>query len=694
MLLVPNGDFPITDDYFRRYIYHKKIMVRVLLLLLLTTTFCHSQVGIGTTNPDDASVLDIVSTDKGVLIPRLTELQKNNISTPPKGLLVYQTDGTEGFWYHDGSDWALIEQNGKSWSLNGNSGTNNTTDFIGTSDNQHFIMRTNNTERIRIDSNGNVGVGTSSNVARFYVNIGSTEATSYGIRNESASSSTIYGIYNRSTGNNVATKYGFYNYISGGSGLRYGIYNQVIMSNSPSNAIYGIRNNVNSNGLGIQYGLYNNLLYSNSLTADAYGEYTSMDYSAGNRYGAYRRLNSLASISGGVMYGDYNRLYGSGNDVAYGSYNAMEVTGTSDQFGTYNALSSTGTGTQYGTFNNITGDNNADKYGTYNNMTPANNNGELYAVYNTFNTSGNDDKFGVYNTFNNIQGSKDKYGIRNSFLNANSPGDLFGTYTQINNSGMGDTYGLYIDVSGDANDYAAYFSEGNVVSNPSGGDYDFTIGTVTRPNALFVDASTNVVKIGADLPSFADEGVTLGGTLIDYVASFYNGQNEGTAIAIGANAYIVEGDARLKVNTSIVPGYHLQSDLGFSTTSEAWDDVYADDFVNISDEREKENIEPLAYGIAELMNLTPVRYTLKKDPFKEPKLGLLAQEVLPQISEAVKTHDYKASKENPSEFTKVEMERYGMKYQYLIPVLIKAMQEQQAQIQELKEEIETLKEKG
>jgi hypothetical protein len=49
-------------------------------------------------------------------------------------------------------------QNG--WSLTGNAGTNPTTNFIGTTDSQHLIIKTNNAERMRINPNGNIGIGT------------------------------------------------------------------------------------------------------------------------------------------------------------------------------------------------------------------------------------------------------------------------------------------------------------------------------------------------------------------------------------------------------------------------------------------------------------------------------------------------------------------------------------------------------
>lgn len=61
----------------------------IALFCLLTTTFVHAQIGIGTSTPDESSVLDVSSTDKGVLAPRLTSAQRDGISSPAKGLIIY-----------------------------------------------------------------------------------------------------------------------------------------------------------------------------------------------------------------------------------------------------------------------------------------------------------------------------------------------------------------------------------------------------------------------------------------------------------------------------------------------------------------------------------------------------------------------------------------------------------------------------
>ena len=85
-----------------------------------------AQVGVGTTSPDPSAILDLYASGnhKGVLIPRITAQEKNQINAPAKGLLVFQTDAGSGFYYFDGSDWLPLGQmtsvNGISPNTNGN----------------------------------------------------------------------------------------------------------------------------------------------------------------------------------------------------------------------------------------------------------------------------------------------------------------------------------------------------------------------------------------------------------------------------------------------------------------------------------------------------------------------------------------------------------------------------------------------
>lgn len=63
----------------------------ILLVLLLRASVAFSQIAIGTTTPSNNAQLDVNSTSKGVLIPRLTQTQINAISSPAAGLQVYNT---------------------------------------------------------------------------------------------------------------------------------------------------------------------------------------------------------------------------------------------------------------------------------------------------------------------------------------------------------------------------------------------------------------------------------------------------------------------------------------------------------------------------------------------------------------------------------------------------------------------------
>lgn len=66
-------------------------MKKLVLSLLLLVSAANAQVGIGTETPNDAAVLDVTSTNKGFLPPRLTTTQRNAITNPVAGLVIYNT---------------------------------------------------------------------------------------------------------------------------------------------------------------------------------------------------------------------------------------------------------------------------------------------------------------------------------------------------------------------------------------------------------------------------------------------------------------------------------------------------------------------------------------------------------------------------------------------------------------------------
>jgi hypothetical protein len=87
----------------------KKILFTILLFLLsYSWVFSQNHVGIGTSLPDTNAILDLQATNKGILIPRLSALQRNNMSPAlglnQKGLMVFDTDSTK-FFYWNGYTW-------------------------------------------------------------------------------------------------------------------------------------------------------------------------------------------------------------------------------------------------------------------------------------------------------------------------------------------------------------------------------------------------------------------------------------------------------------------------------------------------------------------------------------------------------------------------------------------------------------
>ena len=97
----------------------KKIFLLIVVGLCVATAT--AQTGIGTTTPDVSAKLDISSTTKGLLVPRMTATERGAIATPAKGLLIYQTDGEAGLYVNTGTSssivWTRINMD---WTRSGN----------------------------------------------------------------------------------------------------------------------------------------------------------------------------------------------------------------------------------------------------------------------------------------------------------------------------------------------------------------------------------------------------------------------------------------------------------------------------------------------------------------------------------------------------------------------------------------------
>jgi hypothetical protein len=96
-------------------------MKKILLILVVFTCLQNSNaqnVGIGTNTPAASAMLHINSTTKGLLMPRLTTVQRTAIASPATGLQVYDTN-SNSFWYYNGSAWAEIRSGSSFWLSDG-----------------------------------------------------------------------------------------------------------------------------------------------------------------------------------------------------------------------------------------------------------------------------------------------------------------------------------------------------------------------------------------------------------------------------------------------------------------------------------------------------------------------------------------------------------------------------------------------
>lgn len=147
-----------------------KVRLSLLLITLLSTVSIYAQVGINTSTPQGA--LDISSSTNGFVPPRVA-LTTTSAEAPvvnpqgggiPAGTVVWNTAtaGTSptnvvpGLYYWNGSSWIGFAgaPGGLDWSIAGNAGTNTTSNFIGTTDANGLMMRTNNSNRFEITNGG------------------------------------------------------------------------------------------------------------------------------------------------------------------------------------------------------------------------------------------------------------------------------------------------------------------------------------------------------------------------------------------------------------------------------------------------------------------------------------------------------------------------------------------------------------
>lgn len=134
------------------FYYLRKNKLDFVFLLFALPFVANCQIGVNSTGalPHASAILDANSTTKGFLTPRMTLSQRNAISTPATGLIIYQTDGATGLYYFNGTIWTTLT--GATGFLSTGAVAGNTPYWNGST----WVLNSSN-----IFNNGaNVGIGT------------------------------------------------------------------------------------------------------------------------------------------------------------------------------------------------------------------------------------------------------------------------------------------------------------------------------------------------------------------------------------------------------------------------------------------------------------------------------------------------------------------------------------------------------
>lgn len=250
----------------------------LFFLMLLAGKLYSQSVAIDTdgSTAHSSAILDIKSTSKGLLIPRMTSTERTAISSPAQGLFVFDLT-TNSFWYYNGTAWNNLAQQASApsavWMLNGNNGTDPSTDFIGTTDDKPLVFRIKNLASGIIDS-------VKSNTAFGFISLPSNSGflnSGFGYRtlfsNTTGHYNTALGAYalnsNTSGNANAAVGSGALEFTTSGiENTAVGFFSSINNATGSSNVSVGSRalfsNTTQSNLVAVG----DNALYSNATGAD------------------------------------------------------------------------------------------------------------------------------------------------------------------------------------------------------------------------------------------------------------------------------------------------------------------------------------------------------------------------------------------------------------------------------------------
>jgi trimeric autotransporter adhesin len=703
--------------------------LKILLSSLVLFSFfgnVYSQVGIGTTTPEAA--LDITSTNQGLLIPRVSLTATNDVATvltPTISELVYNTNTsavgsnqvTPGYYYWDGSLWIRLAPGGSNngWSILGNAGLSSAANFLGTTDDIDVAFRREDLAAGRIGATSTsfglnaLTSGTATNSTAFGNSALAANTTGEGnaafgtgalSNNTNRNNSTAVGfnalnvstnagnsafgsgalIANVNGTNNTAIGLNAGSNVTGSSNIIIGANINAPVANGPfqlniGNTIYG---NLNPTSKRITIGgsgtpapeatLDVRALNATSTTA------TTVDGILIPRISRVRAQNMASTPTSTIIYI---------TEVTSGTATGTTINVTSPGFYFYNGTVwvqfATGALTGWATAGNAGLDAATNFLGTIDAVDVAfrRNNaaaGRIGATSTSFgvsalaaNTGANNTAFGVNAlAANNSPG--DNTAIGYNALAANTINSGSGNFNTAVGSGALDA------LNGGARNTAVGANALTGVNGNASLD-NVAIGYNSLPGGGTIDQS---VAIGSNALSASGTGSTrstaigfnAGNNITQSIESVIIGSNSQGFGSTARNQIVIGYNASASGDNQVTLGNGSITTLRCSATT----------ITALSDRRDKTDIVQLTEGIEFIKKLNPVSYTWNtRDTSKVgiKAAGFIAQDLLHlQQNSSIGENLDLVSYDNP--------DRFEARYGNLLPIMIKGMQEQQEQIEELK----------
>ncbi len=288
-----------------------KKYILLLLCIILLQTQLKAQIGISATNspPNASAMLDVSSTTKGLLPPRMTSVQRGNIPTPANGLLVFDTD-TQSYWFRQSGAWTELPKGGSTnnyWQLNGLGGNEITNTNSGGFWSQNAVGLTGSSTDVTNPPTAPIsGAGTRMMwiPSRSAFRVG-TVTSSYPTNWDAAN----IGLFSLASGLNTIAS-GYSSNASGYGSLASGNY-----SNASGYGSIASGNYSNASGYGsIASGIFSNAMGNLSEASGSSSTALGNSYASGN---------SSTALGYSSASGDFSTAIGNGSDATGYSSTAM-----------------------------------------------------------------------------------------------------------------------------------------------------------------------------------------------------------------------------------------------------------------------------------------------------------------------------------------------------------------------------------